>query len=270
MDLNENTAVRTGGQTPRAGDKTPGAGNQIPGAGEGEIISERLQKIMSAHGVASRREAERMISSGRVTVNGETAVPGGKAAPGRDEILVDGRALAQRNETVYIMLNKPRGYVTTMRDDRGRKTVLDLVSGAGPGVYPAGRLDMWSEGLLLMTNDGRFAHAVMHPSNEKTKVYEASVSGDMERALRMMRAPMEIDGRLIRAEFVEQIRKAPDGGALRIAIHEGRNRQIRKMCKKSGIKVKALRRTAIGSLELGGLKPGQWRHLEPDEINIFI
>ena len=246
------------------------AGDQTLHDGEGEIITERLHKIMSAHGVASRREAECMILSGRVTVNGETALPGGKAAPGRDEIMIDGRALKQKNKPVYIMLNKPRGFVTTMRDDRGRKTVLDLVSGAGSRVYPVGRLDMYSEGLLLMTNDGKFADAVIHPSNEKTKVYETTVIGNIASALGMMRAPMKIDGRFICAESVEQIRKTPDGGVLRIAIHEGRNRQIRKMCEKHGLEVKTLRRTAIGALVLGGLKPGQWRHLTPDEISIFI
>ena len=240
------------------------------GADEGIDSSERLHKILSAHGVASRREAERMIVSGRVTVNGETAVLGQKADPGRDVIMVDGRPLADMGENVYIMLNKPRGYVTTVRDDRGRKTVLDLVSGAGCRVYPVGRLDMYSEGLLLLTNDGEFANAVMHPSSIKTKVYEAAVDGDVERAVQTMRSPMFIDGYEVHAESAETISSTAEGGALRISIYEGRNRQIRKMCEQCGLKVMALKRVSIGDLELGGLKTGQWRYLSPDEVGMFV
>jgi len=225
---------------------------------------------MSAYGAVSRREAERLILAGRVTVNGEKAVTGEKAAPGRDVIRIDGIELTYKKEPVYIMLNKPPGYITTVRDDRGRKTVLELVSGAGARVYPVGRLDMHSEGLLLMTNDGEFANAVMHPSSEKKKVYEVDVTGDAAAAARSMRKPMDIEGRIIDAGSAELIRRTRDGGTLRIAIYEGRNRQIRKMCEKCGLTVKTLTRVSIGALGLGGLKPGQWRRLTPEEIGFFI
>ena len=229
------------------------------------MIAERLQKILSAHGVASRRESEKLILSGQVTVNGKTAVIGQSARLGCDEIAINGIPLAPRDEFVYIMLNKPIGYITSMRDDRGRKTVADLVSDAGIRVYPVGRLDMDTEGLLLMTNDGRFANTVAHPSSNKTKTYEAHVRGDAARATNLLRRPMEVDFHLVHAASVILIKRTVDGGVLHISINEGRNRQLRKMCTLCGLELLALRRLSIGSLELGGLKTGKWRYLTDPE-----
>ena len=164
------------------------------------------------------------------------------------------------------MLNKPRGYLTTVRDDRGRKTVMDLLTGLSTRVYPVGRLDMYSEGLLLLTNDGGFANNVIHPSFSKHKIYEAEVRGDINKAIDLLGRPVVIDNRAVRACKVKLINKTADGGVLRISIIEGRNRQIRKMCTACGVTVKALKRIAVGSLELGNLEPGKWRYLTEEEV----
>jgi len=229
--------------------------------------AERIQKILSAHGVTSRRNAEKMILEGRVTINGAAARLGQSANSLTDDIAVDGVLLSPKKESVYIMLNKPRGFVTTMSDERGRKTVMSLVSGAGARVYPVGRLDMYSEGLLLMTNDGSFANTAAHPSNNHIKTYEINVRGDADGAVALLRRPMVIDSREIRAKSVDLIERSPDGGILRMAIGEGRNRQVRKMCEICRLKVISLKRVSIGALEIGDLKPGQWRHLTEDEKN---
>ena len=231
---------------------------------------ERIQKILSAHGVTSRRNAERMIQDGRVTVNGATASLGQSALPGIDVIAVDGVPLSPKDAPVYIALNKPRGFVTTMSDDRGRKTVVSLVSGAGVRVFPIGRLDINTEGLLLLTNDGQFANAVMHPSHNVTKSYEAHVSGDADGAAALMRRPMEIDSHEVRAVSVEAAEKTGAGGILVITISEGRNRQIRKMCAQSGVEVRLLRRISIGAVTLGSLKTGQWRYLTEAERKSLV
>jgi len=228
---------------------------------------QRLQKILSAHGVASRRGAERLIESGRVTVNGQIAGLGQSAAPGRDEIAVDGVPIMPHGEHVYIMLNKPPGYVTTVSDERGRKTVMSLVAEVKTRVYPIGRLDMYSEGLLLLTNDGLFANAVAHPSNNKKKVYEIRIAGDASGAARLLRRPIEVDNCLVRASAVEVLDEAEGGGALRITVSEGRNRQIRKMCSQCGIKVFSLKRVSIGAVRLGSLGAGRWRHLTGEEVD---
>ena len=230
----------------------------------------RLQKILSAHGVASRREAERMILDGRVTVNGSAATLGQSARFGLDDILVDGAPIEPVKELVYIMLNKPRGYVTTRRDERGRKTVMSLVSDAGASVYPVGRLDMDSEGLLLLTNDGRFADAVTHPSFNKAKTYEARVRGETSRAAEALRRPMEIDSHTVQAASAEVLERAGGGATIRITVFEGRNRQIRKMCAVCGLEVLSLRRVSVGGLELGSLEPGKWRRLTEDEVRSLI
>ena len=227
-----------------------------------------MQKILSAYGVASRRTAEELIAAGRVTVNGKRASVGDRVSPGC-EIAVDGVPVGSRSESVYIMLNKPRGYVTTVHDERGRKTVMSLVSGAGTRIYPAGRLDMDSEGLLLLTNDGRFANAAMHPSGNKLKVYEVSVRGDVTVALKIMRAPMNIGEYTVHATDVVLTSHGKDGGVLRISIGEGRNRQIRRMCHMCGLTVLTLKRVAIGRLELGSLETGEWRYLTPEERAYF-
>jgi len=227
---------------------------------------QRLVKILSAHGVASRREADRLIHEGRVCVNGITAVTGQKAEFGSDLITVDGITLAAGDEPVYIMLNKPRGYITTKRDDRGRKTVMSLVDDVGSRVYPVGRLDMDSEGLLLFTNDGNFANTVAHPSYNKEKEYEVIVCGDVRKAVSLLRQPIEIDNHVVRAVRIKLLQTTADGGTLKITVTEGRNRQIRKMCAASGVRVKTLRRISIGKLELGNLKSGQWRYLTGEEV----
>ena len=227
---------------------------------------DRLQKILSATGVASRREAERMIIDGRVQVNGVPAVTGQMAQLGVDEISVDGVPLSPLGKRVYIMLNKPRGYLSTVKDDRGRKTVMDLVSDVNERLFPVGRLDLNSEGLLLFTNDGEFANAIMHPSYNKQKTYEAEVTGNAYNAARLMRKPIDIDGHTVKACSVILSKATATGGNLKITIAEGRNRQVRKMCRVCGVSVIALKRISIGEVELGELKSGQWRYLTDKEV----
>jgi len=226
---------------------------------------ERLQKILSSHGIASRRNAEQMIRDGRVSLNGATATIGQSACPGVDDITVDGFPLSPKEGLLYIALNKPRGYVTTMSDERGRKTVVDLVSGVGSRVYPAGRLDIETEGLLLLTNDGLFANAVTHPSHRIVKTYEAHVVGDAAGAAKRLKSPIEIDSYTVCASSVDLAERTESGGILIITINEGRNRQIRKMCQFCDLEVTLLRRISIGPVTIGPLKAGQWRYLTEDE-----
>ena len=228
-------------------------------------VPERVQKILSAHGAASRREAERLIREGRVTINGIKAEIGQSAVYGNDEISVDGAPLVQRGKPVYIMLNKPRGYVTTCSDESGRKTVLSLVEDAGARVYPVGRLDITSEGLLLLTNDGDFANAVAHPSHGKIKSYEVLVRGNVDCAEKKLSCPIAVDEHIVKADSVKLLNRTKDGGSLCISVGEGRNRQIRKMCACCGLEVLSLKRISIGPLKLGSLKKGQWRHLTDEE-----
>ncbi|MCL2820454.1 MAG: rRNA pseudouridine synthase [Oscillospiraceae bacterium] len=228
---------------------------------------ERLQKIISACGITSRREAEKIIAEGRVKINGVTATLGQSAQLGTDTITVDGTVLTDTGKSIYIMLNKPCGYITTVKDQRGRKTVMELVSDAEQRVFPVGRLDLDSEGLLLFTNDGDFANRVMHPSYSINKTYEADVIGDAAKAAKLMKKPLKIDGHTVQAHSVRQINETKTGGTLEIIIAEGRNRQVRKMCNICGVKVSVLRRISIGTINLGGLKPGHWRHLTDDEVN---
>ena len=231
-------------------------------------MKDRLQKIISASGLMSRRAAEECITAGRVSVNGVTAVLGDKADPETDTILLDGKALPSSGDKIYIMLNKPKGYVTTMKDEKGRKNVTELVKELGSRVYPVGRLDMYSEGLLIMTNDGDFANRLMHPSHNIDKTYETWVSGeDIGFCVELLRQPMDIDGYIISPAEVYISELKPGGAVLMITIHEGRNRQVRKMCELCGLKVTRLRRVSEGSLELGELKTGKWRHLTQDEID---
>lgn len=231
-------------------------------------MAERLQKIIAAAGMMSRRTAEEYISAGRVSVNGRPAVLGDRADPEKDRILVDGKDLPSTGEKVYIMLNKPKGYVTTLKDEKGRRDVSQLVADLGVRVFPVGRLDMNSEGLLLMTNDGDFANRVMHPSHEVTKTYYTWVKGrDIEKAAEELRKPMELEGYLTRPALVEVLKRLPGGALLSISIHEGRNRQVRKMCGAVGLEVTRLKRVAEGGLELGELPPGKWRHLSSEELD---
>jgi len=228
-------------------------------------MTERLQKILSSRGVASRRAAEEMIKAGKVTVNGRTAALGESADPENDTILLEGRPLPQQQDPVYIMLNKPRGYVTTLSDEKGRQNAAQLVADCGVRVYPVGRLDMDSEGLLLFTNDGAFANALMHPRQEVEKTYEVWVTGYHEGVPALLRRPIELDGYRIKLPKVKTLR-AEDGKAkLLVTIHEGRNRQIRRMCEAAGCGVTRLRRISEGSLELKDLPMGKWRYLTEEE-----
>jgi len=233
-------------------------------------MKERLQKIISSAGLMSRRAAEEYISAGRVRVNGIVAGLGDKADPERDTILVDGVSLPARAEKLYIMLNKPKGYVTTLSDEKGRKNVSELVKGLNCRVYPVGRLDMYSEGLLLMTNDGEFANHVMHPSHQVRKTYLTHVKGeDIGLRIEYLRQYMEIDGYWIEPAEVEIMGLIPGGAEITITIHEGRNRQVRKMCEQAGLKVLKLCRISEGPLELGDLPNGKWRHLTQEEIELL-
>jgi len=234
-------------------------------------MTERIQKLISAAGLMSRRAAEEAISAGRVTVNGVKAGLGDKADPELDTIAVDGRELPRQGEKLYLMLNKPRGYVTTLHDEKGRKNVTELVGELGSRVYPVGRLDMYSEGLLFLTNDGDFANRVMHPSHEVEKVYHTWVTGeDIERAVRRLRRPMDIDGVTVQAKGVDIVQGYPDRAQLSVTIGEGRNRQVRKMCEQAGLKVTRLLRVEEGGVELGSLKTGCFRKLTKDEIGKLL
>lgn len=225
-------------------------------------MTERLQKILSARGVASRRTAEQMILDGRITVNGQTAMLGQIADPDTDEIFVDGKPIPAGMQPVYIMLHKPRGFVTTLSDEQGRRTAAELVSDCGVRVYPVGRLDLSSEGLLLFTNDGAFADQMMHPKHQVDKAYLAWVTECTENSVQRLRQPIELDGYRIRAPKVRLVKP----GLLEITIHEGRNRQVRRMCGMAGMHVTRLRRIREGSLSLGDLPSGKWRYLTDDEV----
>ncbi len=234
-------------------------------------MKERLQKIISASGLMSRRAAEELIAAGKVSVNGVTAALGDKAEAGIDRILVDGKALPSAGEKLYIMLNKPRGYVTTLSDEKGRKNVSELVKELGTRLYPVGRLDMYSEGLLLMTNDGDFANRLMHPSHQVDKCYHTWVKGeDMGWAVELLRCPMEIDGYVTSPAQVDILELKGEEALLGITIHEGRNRQVRKMCEAAGLKVTRLMRVSEGGVELGTLKSGRWRRLTEEELNMLL
>ena len=229
-------------------------------------MTERLQKILSARGVASRRKAEELLLAGRITVNGRIATLGESADPENDCILVDGKELPSPGRAVYIMLNKPRSYVTTLSDEKGRPTVAQLVAGCGVRVYPVGRLDYDSEGLLLLTNDGAFANRLMHPKQEIPKVYEVWVSGFHEAAPALLGRDIELDGYRIRPPKVKLLRAGGNRAKFLVTIHEGRNRQVRRMCEAAGMQVTRLRRIGEGKLTLGNLKTGGWRYLTEDEL----
>lgn len=226
-------------------------------------MQQRLQKCISEAGVASRRAAEAMIASGRVTVNGARAVLGQSADPETDDIRIDGAPLPSATEKVYVMLNKPRGYVTTLKDERGRKTVAELVASLGVRLYPVGRLDLDSEGLLILTNDGAVANCLMHPSHNIAKTYEVDVSGaDPAEAAEVIRGVTELEGYAVHPAEVTVL----PGRRLSVTIHEGRNRQVRKLCELAGLRVHRLVRVSEGELRLGNLPPRAWRFLTAKEI----
>ena len=228
-------------------------------------MAERLQKIISARGLASRRQAEAWIAAGRVRVNGQIARLGDTAQEG-DDIRVDGVPLPTQEGYVYIMLNKPRGFVTTLSDEKGRKNAAQLVADCGTRVYPVGRLDMDSEGLLLFTNDGAFANELMHPRHQVAKTYLVWVTGYTSGGEIRLARPIELDGRTIGKPTVRLLKAEGERAQLSVTIREGRNRQVRRMCQAAGMHCTRLRRIREGSLSLGDLPLGTWRYLTEDEV----
>lgn len=229
-------------------------------------MKERLQKVLSSRGVCSRRKAEELIIAGKVSVNGITAQLGDAADPEVNEILVEGRALPTREKHVYILLNKPRGFVTTLSDEKGRPNAAQLVADCGTRVYPVGRLDMDSEGLLLFTNDGDFANTLMHPKHQVEKTYDTWVTGYNPGCFKRLGEPMELDGYQLRIPKLKLLKVEGKTARIRITIHEGRNRQVRRMCEIAGMHVTRLKRVKEGALELGDLPKGKWRYLSAEEV----
>ncbi len=229
-------------------------------------MKERLQKILSAAGVCSRRTAESYLLAGRITVNGKTAQVGDRADPETDTILVDGVPVVARPALLYLMLNKPRGYVTTLSDEQGRPDISSLIRDVPGRVYPVGRLDRDSDGLLLLTNDGELTQRLLHPSHEVTKTYHVTVEGDLDGAGERLAAVRRIGEEDIRPALVGTVGRSGSALTLAVTIHEGKNRQIRRMCAQCGLKVVRLQRVREHTLELGTLPPGKWRFLTEDEI----
>lgn len=229
-------------------------------------MKERLQKILAQRGICSRRKAEEWITAGRVSVNGRPSSLGDTADADLDRITLDGKPLPGQGKRVYIMLHKPRGFVTTLSDEKGRKNAAQLVADCGERVYPVGRLDLDSEGLLIFTNDGDFANALMHPKHQVDKVYQVTVAGYSADALEKLKLPVELDGYRIQAPSVELLRAEGTRAVLQVTIHEGRNRQVRRMCAMAGMTVQRLKRTAEGGVSLGDLPKGKWRHLTAEEL----
>ncbi|NLW79578.1 MAG: rRNA pseudouridine synthase [Ruminococcaceae bacterium] len=237
---------------------------------EGTPLRERIQKVMAARGICSRRAAEAMIAAGRIKVNGRP-VKLGDSMEDRDELSIDGETIRaeKKRQPVYIMLYKPRGYLTTSKDERGRRTVMELLADVPQRVYPVGRLDKDSEGLLLFTNDGAFANLVTHPGGGVAKLYRATVRPMATEAqtTRLASGVTLDDGSRTMPASVRVVAEYPDRSVLEITLREGKNRQVRRMCEAVGLQVARLRRSAVGPLKLGMLKPGQWRELTPGEVN---
>lgn len=234
-------------------------------------MEERLQKILSAAGICSRRKAEEYISSGRVTINGRIAVLGDRADLARDTVALDGKTVSHSGGPASVlMLYKPRGVVTTLSDEKGRRTVADLIADYPARLWPVGRLDMDSEGLLLLTDDGDLTHALIHPSHEIEKEYRVWISGFRPGVLDALSRPMMLDGQQLRPARVTLHRREsdPDKAVLSLIIHEGKNRQIRRMCAACGLTVTRLKRVREGPLVLDpSLRPGQWRTLSRTELS---
>lgn len=229
-------------------------------------MAERLQKIIAESGLMSRRAAELAISEGRVRINDRPARLGDRGESS-DRITLDGVELPRKEEKRYYMLNKPRGYVCSLHDEQGRKSVRELLPASAGRVYPVGRLDLMSEGLLLLTNDGEFANRVMHPSSRILKTYRTRVEGDgLEARIARLREPFELDGVFVRAVQVRILKKTDREAVLDITIGEGRNREIRRMCEEAGLHVARLTRIAEGELRLGDLPSGRYRPLSAEEI----
>lgn len=229
-------------------------------------MTERLQKLIASAGLCSRRTAEEWIAAGRVRVNGALASVGDRADPETDTVTVDGIPLPETAAPVYLMLNKPRGYVTTLSDEYGRRTATELVAGCGARVYPVGRLDRDSEGLLLFTNDGDLAQRLLHPRHEVDKVYLVTVRGDIRGAAERLMAITELDGEPIAPAQAEEVSRHEGQALLRVTIHQGKNRQVRRMCARIGLHVARLQRIQEDTLLLGDLPPGKWRYLTDREL----
>lgn len=228
----------------------------------------RLQKYIASCGIASRRKAEEMIADGRVEVNGKIVMEMGiKVDPKKDKVKVDGKFIRKEKEKVYIMLNKPIGYITSLKDEEGRRIVTDLIEGVDERIFPVGRLDADTTGLLLLTNDGDITYKLTHPSYEIVKKYIAIVEGVPNRMeLEKFRNGMMLDGRLTAKASVKIAKRYEDEAILEIEIHEGRNRQVKKMCEMINHPVKKLKRVSLGEIELGGMETGNWRYLDEEEM----
>ena len=232
-------------------------------------MAERLQKLIAAAGLCSRRSAEEWIAQGRVSVNGRQAHLGDCADLSLDSVLVDGVPLGRNDRKRYLMLNKPRGYVCTLSDEKGRPTVAELVKDCGVRVFPVGRLDLDSEGLLLLTNDGEWMQRILHPKYEVNKTYHVTVAGEVGDAAKKLSRLTQIDGEAIRPAQVEILYRGRETAEVAFTIHEGKNRQIRRMCAAVGLSVKRLRRVAEHDLLLGDLPIGAWRDLTERELSLF-
>lgn len=231
----------------------------------------RLQKVLAESGIASRRKSEDLIKNNLVFVNEKLAKIGDKVNPFKDKIVVNGKKIDYNFKKYYIMLHKPRGFVSTVDDDLGRKCVIDLVKDVPAKIYPVGRLDKDSEGLILLTNDGEFSNSVIHPSKHIEKKYRVTVKPKIkEEQLVKLSSGMEIDGYKTEPAKISVLKDAEDRTVLEVIIKEGRNKQIRKMCENVGLTVARLKRLSIGQLKLGMLQPGKWRYLSPKEINLFV
>ena len=229
-------------------------------------MKERIQKILASRGVASRRKAEELIQAGRVTCNGQVCALGDTADPECDVLALDGKTVEATAERVYLMLHKPRGFVTTLSDELGRKNAAQLVADCGKRVYPVGRLDMDSEGLLLFTDDGDLANALMHPRHEVNKTYRVTVAQYAPDKLEVLKLPITLDGYTIRPPKVSLLWQEGQKAQILVTIHEGRNRQVRRMCAAAGMTVQRLLRISEGPLQLGDLPKGKWRYLTPLEL----
>ena len=227
----------------------------------------RLQKFLAESGVASRRKSEELIEQGKVKVNGRLAMIGDKINPKKDTVTVSGKKIIKTKNFTYVLLHKPRGFITTMSDERDRKCVAELIKDVPGRVYPVGRLDKDSEGMLLFTNDGEFANAMTHPTKHVPKTYRVTVRpGIDDEQITALTTGVIIDDRKTAPASVRVVTKEEGRVVLEIILYEGRNRQIRKMCESVGLEVARLKRTAIGSIKLGMLKQGDWRELHEDEV----